>query len=59
MNLTLAYSPEVIILGGGVLRCVDVCVANYIRRTILYQKIRIHLISLLGGYIQVPKILGK
>lgn len=46
MNLTLTLSPEKIILGGGVMS-----------RSCLYPMIREKTLQLLGGYIQVERIL--
>lgn len=47
MNLTLTLSPEKIILGGGVMR-----------RTSLFPMIREKTLQLLGGYVQVDKLLN-
>eukprot|EP00127_Corallochytrium_limacisporum_P006425 Clim_evm15s227 gene=Clim_evmTU15s227 len=47
VNLTLAYSPEVIVLGGGVLN-----------RECLFPMIRGKFTSLLNGYIRLAKLEG-
>jgi hypothetical protein len=47
-TLSCILSPEVIILGGGVLK-----------RHCLYEKIRKYFLQQLNGYLRVPKMIGK